>query len=85
LRERLEQIIQQEEKRRKDDASYFNSIAEIYKQALEEEKQRKKLGFSTQFEFAVYARDIKHSCRRKHSKNTGRKLIESWSGFNITN
>ena len=54
LRERLEQIIQQEEKRRKDDASYFNSIAEIYKQALEEEKQRKKLGFSTQFEFAVY-------------------------------
>ena len=43
LRERLEQIIQQEEKRRKDDASYFNIIAEIYKQALEEEKQRKKL------------------------------------------
>ncbi|MBV9175736.1 MAG: hypothetical protein JO297_01715 [Nitrososphaeraceae archaeon] len=28
--------------------------AEIYKQALEEEKQRKKLGFSTPFEFAVY-------------------------------
>jgi type I restriction enzyme, R subunit len=54
LRERLEQIIEQEEKRRKDDASYFNNIAEIYKEALEEEKQREKLGFSTAFEFAVY-------------------------------
>lgn len=54
LRERLEQIIEQEEKRRKEDASYFNSIAEIYKEALEEEEQRKKLGFSTPYEFAVY-------------------------------
>lgn len=50
----MEQIIEQEEKRRKEDASYFNSIAKIYKEALEEEEQRKKLGFSTPYEFAVY-------------------------------
>jgi hypothetical protein len=37
-------IIEQEEKRRKDDASYFNIIAQIYKEALDTEKQRKKLG-----------------------------------------
>jgi type I restriction enzyme, R subunit len=54
LRERLEKIIEQEEKRRKDDASYFNILAQIYKEELDTEKQRKKLGFSTPFEFAVY-------------------------------
>jgi type I restriction enzyme, R subunit len=54
LRERLEKIIEQEEKRRKEDASYFNIIAQVYKEALDTEEQRKKLGFSTPFEFAVY-------------------------------
>ena len=34
LRERLEQIIEQEEKRRKGDASYFDSIAEVYNRSL---------------------------------------------------
>jgi type I restriction enzyme, R subunit len=54
LRERLEKIIQEEEKRRKDDASYFNSYKKIYEEALNEEKKRKELGFSTPFEFAIY-------------------------------
>jgi type I restriction enzyme, R subunit len=54
LRERLEKIIEQEEKRRKDDASYFDSIAQVYNEALEPGKQRESLGFSTPFEFAVY-------------------------------
>ena len=54
LRERLEKIIEQEEKRRKDDASYFNHLTEIYKEAINQDKERKKLGFSTQFEFAVF-------------------------------
>jgi type I restriction enzyme R subunit len=34
LRERLERIIQQDEKRRRDDASYFNDIANVYNEAL---------------------------------------------------
>jgi type I restriction enzyme, R subunit len=54
LRERLERIIEQEEKRRKDDATYFNEIAEVYNDAVNQDKERKKLGFSTQFEFAVF-------------------------------
>lgn len=54
MREKLEKIIEQEEKRRKDDASYFNQVADIYREALSVEEERKKLGFSTQFEFAAY-------------------------------
>jgi type I restriction enzyme R subunit len=59
LRERLEKIIEQEERRRKDDANYFsqteyNQIVDVYNEALSAEEERQKLGFSTQFEFAVY-------------------------------
>jgi type I restriction enzyme, R subunit len=54
LRERLEKIIEDEESRRIQDASYFNKIKEIYNEALNAEKERLKLGFSTQFEFAVF-------------------------------
>jgi type I restriction enzyme, R subunit len=54
LRERLEKIIEEEEKRRKDDAGYFNRMSQIYNEALNADNERKKLGFSTPFEFAVY-------------------------------
>lgn len=54
LRERLEKIIEQEEHRRIKDASYFNKLKLIYEEALNPDKERRKLGFSTQFEFAVY-------------------------------
>jgi type I restriction enzyme R subunit len=54
LREILERIIKEEEGRRIQDASYFNKIKEVYNNALNAEKERQKLGFSTQFEFAVY-------------------------------
>src|SRR5919106_581793 len=54
LREILERIIKEEESRRIQDASYFNKIKEVYNNALNAEKERQKLGFSTQFEFAVY-------------------------------
>jgi type I restriction enzyme R subunit len=73
LRERLEKIIEQEEQRRKDDASYFNSIAEIYKEALDTKKQREKLGFSTQFEFAVY----EELQSIKDDKTTSKSITES--------
>ena len=54
LRERLERIIDEEEKRRKENADYFNQYAQVYKEALDTAEQHKKLGFSTQFEFAVF-------------------------------
>lgn len=50
----LERIITEEEGRRIHDASYFNKIKEVYNNALNTEKERQKLGFPTQFEFAVY-------------------------------
>jgi hypothetical protein len=76
LRERLEAIIEQEEMRRKDDASYFNIIAQIYKEALDTEKQRKKLGFSTPFEFAVY----EELQSIKDDKTTSKSITESIFG-----
>ena len=54
LRERLEKLIQEELERRRKDADYFNNYKKILQEALEEEKERKKLGFSNMFEFAVY-------------------------------
>lgn len=36
---RLEKILQQEEKRRKEDASYFNEVARIYNEALHQDKE----------------------------------------------
>jgi type I restriction enzyme, R subunit len=54
LRERLEKLIQEELERRRKDADYFNNYKKILQEALEEENERKKLGFSNMFEFAVY-------------------------------
>jgi hypothetical protein len=42
------------ERRRKDDASYFNRIAKLCNEALNADEETKNLGFSTKFEFAVY-------------------------------
>ena len=57
LRERLEKIIKAEEERRKENANYFNTRAytQIYQEALDEDEERKKLGFSSPFEFAVFS------------------------------
>jgi type I restriction enzyme, R subunit len=67
LRERLEKIIEEEEHRRIKDASYFNKLKEVYNEALNAEKERKKLGFSTQFEFAVYEL-LLNSCSKAGEK-----------------
>jgi type I restriction enzyme R subunit len=39
LRERLEKIIEEEERRRIKDASYFNKLKGIYNEALNPEKE----------------------------------------------
>jgi type I restriction enzyme, R subunit len=70
LRERLEKIIEEEESRRIQDASYFNKIKETYNEALNAEKERQKLGFSTQFEFAVYGLLQSMNNDEKSSKDT---------------
>jgi len=50
----LEKIIGEEKERRKKDADYFNDYKKILQEALDEDKERKKIGLSTMFEFAVY-------------------------------
>jgi type I restriction enzyme, R subunit len=69
LRERLEKIIEEEESRRIQDAGYFNKIKEVYNEALNAEKERQKLGFSTQFEFAVFGLLQSMKNDEKNSKN----------------
>jgi len=64
LRERLEKIIEEEESRRIKDAGYFNQLKAVYNEALNADKERKKLRFSTQFEFAVYELLLLHSPKR---------------------
>ena len=57
LRERLEKIIKDEEERRKENANYFNTVGytQIYQEALNQDTEHKKLGFTSPFEFAVYS------------------------------
>lgn len=54
LRERLEKLIQEEALRRKEMANLFDLYKEVLEDALDEEQERKKLGFSNPFQFAVY-------------------------------
>jgi type I restriction enzyme, R subunit len=70
LMERLEKIIEDEESRRIQDASYFNKIKGIYNDALNAEKERQKLGFSTQFEFAIFGLLQSLKNNEKPSKDT---------------
>jgi type I restriction enzyme, R subunit len=76
LRERLEKIIEEEERRRIKDASYFNKLKGVYNEALNADKERKKLGFSTQFEFAVY--ELIQSL--KNDENTSRDVTNAIFG-----
>ena len=79
LRERLERIIEEEEKRRKQSADYFNQYADVFKDALNEEEQRNKLGFSTPFEFAVYEELESVKKNQELAKATTEKIFEKVS------
>ena len=82
LRERLEKIIQEEERRRRieaqdfDEKPYFDKIKEIYEQALSEEKELKKLGFSSKFEFAVYQELLQVEKDKKISSNITKDIYK---------
>ncbi|MPZ07031.1 MAG: HsdR family type I site-specific deoxyribonuclease [Nitrososphaeraceae archaeon] len=76
LRERLERIIDEEEKRRKESADYFNQYAKVYKEALDTKEQRRKLGFSTPFEFAVYEELESVKKDQELSKNVTEKIFK---------
>lgn len=82
LRERLEKLIQQEERRRNmeaqdfDEKAYFDKLKEIYEQAISEERELKKLGFSTKFEFAVYQELLQYDKDKKISSNITKDIYK---------
>ena len=78
LRERLERIREQEEKRRKESAVYFNQYATIYKEALNEEEERRKWD-PTPFEFAIYEQLESIKKNQRLLKNTTEKIFEKVS------
>ena len=80
LKERLEKIIKEEERRRKESADYFNRYKEILEEALGEEKERKKLGFTTGFEFAVYEQLFQLLKDKKTSKSITHKIYDGIRG-----
>lgn len=55
--EKAEKLVKQgksEKEDRKEDADYFNKYKDILEELYGQEKERKKLGFTNNFEFAVY-------------------------------
>ena len=90
LRERLEKIIKDEEEGRKENANYFNTsgYTQIYQEALNQDKEHKKLGFSNPFEFAIYSElqsqkadevdSLKKITKSIHDKLREETLIVGW-------
>ena len=62
--------------RRKEDADYFNSYKNILQELLDEEKERKKLGLSNTFEFAVFGELMNITKDEVTSKNFTKKISE---------
>lgn len=54
MKERLEKLIQEEKEGRREDAYYFNGFKNVLEELYGQEKERKKLGFTNKFEFAVF-------------------------------
>lgn len=45
MKERLDNLIREEKEKRTEDADYFNSYKKMLQELLDEENERKKLGF----------------------------------------
>ena len=76
LRERLERIIKDEEKRRKENADYFNQYKALLEEALAEENRIKELGFANRFELAVYEKLFQLSSDDRMSKDLTHKISD---------
>jgi type I restriction enzyme, R subunit len=76
MKERLEAIIRDERKERREDADYFNRYEKILKDLYGQEEERKKLGFTSAFEFAVYETLLKEFDDENISKDITKKIFE---------
>ena len=76
MKERLEAIIREEREERSEDADYFNRYEKILKDLYGQEEERKKLGFTNSFEFAVYETLLRDVNDGNFSKDITRKIFE---------
>jgi hypothetical protein len=76
MKERLEAIIREEREVRSEDADYFNRYEKILKDLYGQEEERKKLGFTNAFEFAVYETLLKELGDGYVSKDITRRIFE---------
>ncbi|HEX5185982.1 MAG TPA: HsdR family type I site-specific deoxyribonuclease [Nitrososphaeraceae archaeon] len=74
MKERLDNLIKEEQEARKEEADYFNGYKKILQELLDEENERKKLGFSNMFEFAVYEELLKVTKDKENSKDFTKKI-----------
>src|SRR5437867_1294339 len=76
MKERLEAIIREERQERREDADYFNSYEKILKDLYGQEEERKKLGFTNSYEFAVYETLFNETNDGNFSKDITKKIFE---------
>jgi len=73
---KTEAIIREEREERKEDADYFNRYEDILMDLYGQEEERKKLGFTNAFEFAVYETLLKEVDDANISKDITKKVFE---------
>ncbi len=76
MKERIDALIREEKEKRMEEADYFNDYKKILQELLNEENERKKLGFSNMFEFAVYEELLKILKDKETSKTFTKKISE---------
>ena len=84
MKERLEAIIREEREERREDADYFNKYEDVLKDLYGQEEERKKLGFTNAFEFAVYETLLNEIEDGNTSKQITKNIFEGIKG-EITN
>ena len=82
MKERLENLIRNEKEDRKEDADYFNKYKDILEELYGQDKERKKLGFTNNFQFAVYEELLKLF---SNSNDKGKGIKNQELCKNITN
>jgi len=81
LRERLEELIEEEKKRRKDNAKWFDpefeeKLRQLYEKSIGAQKEREKLGFDYPVEFSIYEELQSLEDNSEKSKNITKTISE---------
>lgn len=76
MKERLENLIREEKEVRREDAVYFNKYKEILEELYGQEKERRKLGFTNNFEFAVFEELLRLFAKKSDKKELNKDLCK---------